>query len=176
MIATTVIKILEPRITRYVGNALITAFEGYDLEIIKDNIRTQLADYFISIRRRDRIPKSDIIAIIENVPGVDSVSFYFTGQKNEANQATVSALSNLSVGEKSKLLGLNEYGDIIMDKDELVLLRGGFEDRNGVYFEEGIVDNKPSSLNISVTEIVPRGYNAERSAQEKSKLIERNKV
>jgi len=174
MIASTVVKILEPSITRYVGNAVITVFEGYDIDIIKDNIRDQLGEYFINLKRRDRVPKSDIIAIIEGIPGIDSVSFYFIGQKNEANKLTTKELNNLSTGEKSKLLGLNEYGDIIMDKDELVLLRGGFEDRDGLFFDEGIVKNKPGSLNITVTEIVPKGYGAQRSAQQKKALIAKN--
>lgn len=175
MIATSVVKILEPRITRYVGNALITVFEGYDLDIIKDNIREQVSEYFIGLNRRDRVPKSDIIAIIEGIPGIDSVSFYFIGQKNEKNQESISGLKNISLKEKSKLLGLNEHGDIIMDKDEMVLLRGGFSDRHGVYFNEGIVKNKPCSLNISVTEIVPKNYSSQRSVEQKKMLIARNK-
>ncbi|MCU9611775.1 hypothetical protein OEK97_28105, partial [Escherichia coli] len=35
MIATTVVKIVEPIITRYVVNVVISIFEGYDPETIK---------------------------------------------------------------------------------------------------------------------------------------------
>jgi len=175
MIATTVVKILEPTISKYVGNAIITVFEGYDLGIIKDKIREQLSDYFIHLKRRDRVPKSDIIAILEGIAGIDSVSFYFIGQKNEANYNSIKNLTNVSNAEKSKLVGLNEYGDIVMAKDELVLLRGGFKDRNSTYYDEGIVDNKPCSVNISVTEIVERGYSAGRNVQQRAELIARNK-
>ena len=175
MIATSTVKILEPQITKYVGNAIITIFEGYDIGTIKDNIREQLASYFIHLKRRDRVPKSDIIAIIEGIAGIDSVSFYFIGQKNEKNYKSMENLTNVSSTQKSKLLGLNEYGDIIIAKDELVLLRGGFEDRNGVYYDEGIVENKPCSLNIAVTEVIPSGYSTDRTIQQKSELIARNK-
>jgi hypothetical protein len=48
------------------------------------------------------------------------------------------------------VLGLDELGDIIYDKNELVLMRGGFMDRNGVYFNDGVDATKPSSVNIRV--------------------------
>ena len=97
MIATTVVKIVEPRISRYVGNAIITVFEGFDPEIIKDKIQSTISTYFINLKRRDKIPKSDMIALIESVPGVDSVSFYFVGQANEAYHATIDNLPNTIV-------------------------------------------------------------------------------
>ena len=80
MIATTVVKIIEPKISRYVGNAIITVFEGFDPDIVKDQIQSTISEYFINLKRRDKIPKSDMIALIESIPGVDSVSFYFVGQ------------------------------------------------------------------------------------------------
>lgn len=174
MIATTVVKILEPTISKYVGNAVLTIFEGYDEDVIKDNIRDAVSDYFLNLRRRDRVPKSDIIAILEGVPGIDSVNFYFIGQKNEANQSNIQDLKNLSQNEKNNVLGLNEYGDIVIAKDELILMRGGFSDRYGTYYEEGIVENKPCSLNITITERIPRTYSSERNAQQKTELISKN--
>lgn len=174
MIATSVVKILEPTVSRYVINIILTVFEGYDLDVIKDNIRASVSDYFINLKRRDRIPKSDLIAVLESISGIDSVSLFFVGQKNEANQSAIQNLPNVSQSEKNKVVGLNEYGDIIIGKDEIILIRGGFSDRDGLFYEEGIVDNAPCSLNISVTEIVPRGYNMERSLQQRKELISKN--
>ena len=36
-----------------------------------------LDEYFLNVNRRDRIPRSDIISIIENVEGIDSVNVFF---------------------------------------------------------------------------------------------------
>jgi hypothetical protein len=175
MIATTVVKIVEPRISRYVGNAIITTFEGFDPEIIKDKIQEMVSTYFINLKRRDKIPRSDMIALIESVPGVDSVSFYFVGQENEAYHATIDSLPNTSVSELNTNIGFDEFGDIIIGRGELVVIRGGWNDRYGSFYEVGIVPGKPSALNISIKGIVPVTYLSELGAETKAQLIAANK-
>jgi hypothetical protein len=175
MIATTVVKIIEPKISRYVGNAIITTFEGFDPEIIKDKIQSTISTYFINLKRRDKIPKSDMIALIESVPGVDSVSFYFVGQANEAYHATIDNLPNTSVSELNTNIGFDEFGDIIIGRGELVVIRGGWNDRYGSAYEVGIVPGKPSALNISIKGIVPVTYLSELGAETKAQLIAANK-
>jgi hypothetical protein len=175
MIATTVVKIVEPRISRYVGNAIITTFEGFDPEIIKDKIQSTISTYFINLKRRDKIPRSDMIALIESVPGVDSVSFYFVGQENEAYHATIDSLPNTSVSELNTNIGFDEFGDIIIGRGELVVIRGGWNDRYGSFYEVGIVPGKPSALNISIKGIVPVTYLSELGAETKAQLIAANK-
>jgi hypothetical protein len=175
MIATTVVKIIEPAISRYVGNAVITVFEGNDPEIIKDKIQSTISEYFINLKRRDKIPRSDMIALIESIPGVDSVSFYFVGQANEAYHATVDNLPNVSSSELSTNIGFDDFGDIIIKRGELVVLRGGWNDRYGNYYEVGIVPGKPSALNISVKSIVPVDYLSELNAETKAQLIASNR-
>jgi hypothetical protein len=175
MIATTVVKIVEPRISRYVGNAIITVFEGFDPEIIKDKIQSMISTYFINLKRRDKIPKSDMIALIESIPGVDSVSFYFVGQENEAYHATIDALPNTSVSELNTNIGFDEFGDIIIGRGELVVIRGGWNDRYGSFYEVGIVPGKPSALNISIKGIVPVTYLSELGSETKAQLIAANK-
>ena len=175
MIATTVVKIVEPTISRYVGNAVITIFEGNDPEIIKDKIQSTISDYFINLKRRDKIPRSDMIALIESVPGVDSVSFYFVGQANEAYHATIDNLPNVSASELATNIGFDEFGDIIIKRGELVVLRGGWNDRYGNFYEVGIVPGKPSALNISIKSIVPVDYLSELNAETKAQLIAANR-
>ena len=175
MIATTVVKIVEPRISRYIGNAIITTFEGFDPEIIKDKIQEMVSAYFINLKRRDKIPRSDMIALIESVPGVDSVSFYFVGQENEAYHATIDSLPNTSVSELNTNIGFDEFGDIIIGRGELVVIRGGWNDRYGSFYELGIVPGKPSALNISIKGIVPVTYLSELGAETKAQLIAANK-
>lgn len=149
-IVTTVVKVLDPILTRYVVNTAITIFEGYDPDTIKSQIVSILSDYFLNIRRRDKIPRSDLIAAIEGITGIDSVSLYFVGEENEAAKA-----QNANAPE----IGFDEFGDIIMSKDEIVVISGGWEDRNGIYYDYGASMNTLSSVNIDVRSIVPVTYN-----------------
>ncbi len=159
-IVTTEVKILEPKISRYVLNILITVFEGYDPDTIKGQIIDSISDYFISIRRRDKIPRSDLIAIIESIPGVDSVTLFFISEKNELYAKSVENLPETDP-KKKIILGLDDFGDIIFDKDEIVILTGGWSDRAGLYYDKGADLNKLSSVNIDIRKTVPVSYNTE---------------
>lgn len=174
MIATTVVKILDSEIKRYIGNVSMSIFEGYDPEVLKDQVRDRISEYMLNLKRRDRIPKSDIIALIEGIEGVDSVSFFFIGEENERYHATVDNLPNASKDQLEREIGLDEYGDIIIGRGELILLRGGWSDRYGNVYEEGIVNGKPSALNVAITGINPRDFLSSLNTQTKKNLIQRN--
>jgi hypothetical protein len=174
MIATTVVKILDPEIQNFVGNLVLSIFEGYDPEIIKDKARSSIAEYFLNLKRRDRIPKSDIIAIVEAIEGVDSVSFYFVGQTNEEYHTAVDKLPNVSTAQLNRQIGLDEFGDVIINTGELVLIRGGWTDRYGTYYEVGIVPGKPSALNIVISSINPRTLSNQLSLEQRAKIIAQN--
>jgi hypothetical protein len=149
-IVTTVVKVLDPVIVRYVVNIAITIFEGNDPETIKSQITNILSDYFLNIRRRDKIPRSDLIASIEGIQGIDSVSLYFVGEENEAAKR-----QNPNAPE----IGFDEFGDILMGKDQVVAISGGWEDRNGIFYDYGASMQTLSSVNIDVRAIVPVTYN-----------------
>lgn len=174
MIATTVVKILDPEIQNFVGNLVLSIFEGYDPEIIKDKARSSISEYFLNLKRRDRIPKSDIIAIVEAIDGVDSVSFYFVGQTNEEYHATVDKLPNASAAQLNRQIGLDEFGDILINTGELVLLRGGWTDRYGTYYEVGIVPGKPSALNIVISSVNPKTLSNQLNSEQRAKIIAQN--
>jgi len=140
-IVTTVVKIMQPVVTRYVMNVSLVVFEGYAQDVIKQTIVSQLSNYFLSVRRRDLIPSSDLVKIIENVEGIDSVNVNFVCEANE-----VSKTANPS----APLVGLDDMGDIIIDKNELPIIRGGWKDRNGIFYSDGIFVDKPGSVNIVV--------------------------
>lgn len=132
------IVILDPTIKRYIVNIKIILHEKYKLQndIIKEKIKNLLAEYFINNKRFDRIPRSDIIRIIEDINGVDSVSVYFKGEENELNK-----IKNPGTNE---LIGLDEFNDIILNNDEVAVLRGGWVDANGVEYSDDI--NDPISM------------------------------
>lgn len=175
MIATTVVKIVEPVITRYVINIIISIFEGNDPETIKQSIRKGISDYMLNNKRRDKIPKSDFVALIEGIDGVDSVSLFFIGQKNEENQIAIKNLSNVSDAQYTEVIGMDSFGDIVIGRNELVILRGGWTDRNGTSFTESIVAGKPGPLNITVASLVPRNFRSGLTADLKTKLAAQNK-
>ena len=166
-IVTTEVKILEPKISRYVINILITMFEGYDPVTVKGQIIDSISTYFIGIRRRDKIPRSDLISIVESIPGVDSVTLFFVSQKNENYAISVSSLQDTDP-KKKIVLGLDEFGDISFDKDEIAIVTGGWSDRAGLYYDKGADLNKLSSINIDIRSIVSVTHNTEMNQKNKN--------
>ena len=150
-IVTTEVKILDPVIKKYVVNISISIFEGNDPDTIKSQIVNTMSNYFLNIRRRDKIPRSDLIAAVEEIEGVDSVALYFVGEENEAAKAQ---------NPNSPEIGFDEFGDIVMGKDEVVIISGGWEDRNGIFYDLGAGMTTLSSINIDVRAIVPYTYNS----------------
>jgi hypothetical protein len=152
---TVINKIIDPLISKYIMFVNITAYEGYNKDVIRQQIISKCSDYFLVNRRRDRIPKSDLIAVIESVEGVDSVNVYFKSQKNEQYK-------RVKGNAKKPDIGLDSFGDIIMDRGELVVIRGGWSDRYNVYYNPGIESGKPCTLNITFTaKDTPRNLNME---------------
>jgi len=144
-IVTTVVKIVDPIVKKYVMNVSLISYEGYSTATIRSQVIQKVSDYFLSTKRRDRIPKSDLIRVIEDIEGVDSVNVSFMSELNEAK-----------IDMTLPLIGLDEFGDIVLNKDDLPLVRGGWKDSNGIYYEDGISDSKPCSLNIEFKKTTKR--------------------
>ena len=154
-ILTTIIKILDPVIKRYVVNINITAFEGFSKDAIRQDIISKCSDYFLKNRRRDRIPKSDLIAIIENVQGVDSVNLWFVSEENEVFKSDP---ANASAPEK----GIDVFGDVVIGRGEYALVRGGWPDRTGYIYYDSSDQSKPGSINIAFSaKDTPKSLNME---------------
>lgn len=178
-IVTAEVRINDPIIKRYAMNIVIRYVEGFDKDEMHASIREQLSTYFIYINRRDRIPRSDIISIIENVDGVDSVNVFFVSEQNEKAIADgfyevpvygtdpVTDQRVLIETKKIKLkadedpnLGLDEFGDVVIGPEDLAIIRGGWDDRNGTFYEVTPNKNAISSLNIFFKGSIPNNlYN-----------------
>ena len=144
---STDIKILDPIPSNYVINTSVIVFDDIDTDIIKRDILNALGTFFIQNTRRNRVPKSDLIKIIEGVNGVDSVSVNLVSQKNElAKIANPNAVDT----------GLDEFNDIVTLDAELPLIRGGFSDRFGNSYSAGLSEEGLGSVNIQIKSIVPR--------------------
>ena len=143
-------RILDPKILRYVLNIGIVAFEGYNQDIIKNEINVAMGEYFLSLKRRDRVPRSDLVRIIEGIDGVDSVNINIVSEANEKSKKD---------DPTSPLIGMDAYNDIIIKKDELPIIRGGWSDRNGNYYHDGLPrEGNLGSVNIRVSDVSRRKY------------------
>lgn len=189
---TTNIKIIQPKISKYVMFVNVRRFNYGNEDNIRNDIITLTSNYLINNNRFDRLPKSDFIQLFKGIYGVDSVSVYFVSKKNEdyhrkfqnlnkvdddeQNNILKRSLSSINTSvskvvrepilsqgfvivngqikekekyDKTRLLGLDSvHGDIIFDKDEYVVIRGGWRDRNGVWYNDGISSDALSSINI----------------------------
>ena len=187
-LTSTELQFVDPEIKKYAINVVLRTIEGYDVGVIRNKIRTSLNDYFLNVKRRDKIPKSDLIAIIEGIEGVDSVSVFFVSEENETaikngyytkktykvspttpflqegegnkkrfvffNKELIETKIMLGTNEDPNL-GLDEFGDITIGLTDLAVIRGGWQDRDGVYYEATPAEGKSSSLSIYFNGTVP---------------------
>lgn len=187
---------VQPEAVKYRMDVSIRYFEGFKQEEVFNDIRTKISNYLTNIIRRDKLPKSDLIALLETVEGVDAVNIQFVSSVEEKarkdgyytyNQVTtVPTTPELEGGEgeqkrlvffkriveeKKVLLtnpdmlipviggskaiedwynkiGLDKYGDIILDKQEVAVFRGGWEDRNGDLVKDEPTIGEMASLSV----------------------------
>ena len=142
------LKIVDPKISRYVLNISIIAFDDITPDIIKSDIADAIGNYFIRLKRQDRVPKSDLIKVIEELKGVDSVNVNLIGEANE-NALILNPSS-------TTLVGLDEFNDIVIGLDEFPVIRGGWKDSQGNQYSEGLSDTSLGALNIQIKAQIPR--------------------
>ena len=192
-VVTAEVRIKDPIIRKYALNIVVRWFDNYDKDSIRIEIRKNLDEYFLNVNRRDRIPRSDIISIIENVEGVDSVNVFFISEQNEkairdgyyfvpvygtdpvTDQKVLIENKKivLKTGEDPQL-GLDSFGDVIIGNDELAIIRGGWFDRNDTFYEPIPEANKISSLNVFYKEAIANNlYN--KIQQDKYNRTKRNR-
>jgi hypothetical protein len=153
--------ILDLKFPKFTLNMSLILWEGSIYDTVRQDIISKTSDYFLKNTRRDRIPVSDLVKIIENVDGVDSVNVWFDADKE-----------NLNIYKT--YYGIDDYGDIVLEryvtdafnnnvpiKDVYPLIRGGFENSQGTYYEDSLVKNKLSTLNIQIRGYTSRNINSE---------------
>ena len=155
MISSDII-IIDPIITKYVLNISVIGFEDVSNEIIKSDITNAIGQYFIKLSRYDRVPKSDLIKIIEEVNGVDSVSITILSELNEkaaidrATLVLTGADSATSPIQTEVLIGLDEFNYIIINSNQFPVIRGGWTDRAQNFYSEVISTTELSPINIEI--------------------------
>jgi len=192
-VVTAEVRIVDPIIRKYALNVVVRYFENYDKDAVRIDIRKNLDDYFLNVNRRDRIPRSDLISIIENVEGIDSVNIFFISEQNEkairdgfyfvpvfgtdpvTDQKVLIENRKITLlpGEDPNL-GLDTFGDVVIGNDELAIIRGGWKDRNGTFYEPLPEPNKIGSLNVFFKEEIANNlYN--KIQQERYNKTQRNR-
>ena len=81
-----------------------------NLEELQAIIRQTISDYMLQMRRTNKIPKSDIVKIVDNVEGVDSVFVEFVAEEADM---------------------IDKFGNIILEPTEIALPSNNFTDKNG---------------------------------------------
>ena len=77
-------KIIDPVVKRYAVNVYLRVFDDITSEeSIEAEVVNKIGEYFLNLERRDKIPRSDLIRVIEEIDGVDSVSVNFISGANE---------------------------------------------------------------------------------------------
>jgi len=144
---TTEINIIQPYISKYTMHVYVRRFDDAIEENIRQEIIAKSSDYLLNNSRYDRIPKSDFIKMFKDIDGVDSTSVFFISKKNEDYHRTSS--EQLNNYNENIIKGIDKvHGDIIIERDEYVVIRGGWRDRNGVWYNEDMSDNSLNSINI----------------------------
>lgn len=182
------LQIIDPILTKYVVNIFLRIFDTANPSKINSDVLAKVTEYFLTVNRRDKIPKSDLIAILENIEGVDSVNISFISEKNEKaikdgyyfkNVETFDQIRGIKTVQQVKVLvpantdpnlGLDDFGDIVIGLNEMPIFRGPFYDRFDNYFEDGINENSYSSVNIIIKEVIKETTSTRMMNQNKNSI------
>ena len=105
----------------------------------------------------DRIPKVDIVKALSNIKDIHSVDIYFVSKKNEdyhaegikKTAALAAQYQTPSDYDPTKLIGLDPVlGDILFEPNEIPIIRGGWSDRNGFFFNDDINASTGRAVNL----------------------------
>jgi hypothetical protein len=164
------VTIIDPVVRRYVVNVTVRIYDDAVENNVINAIIDKSAEYFISEMRRDRIPPSDLVRIFDTMNEVDSVNVEFMSEQNENyhkeflikseqfqrknSRAPLPHEIIMSDGKKyneDMSIGLDPIlGDIIIEKDELPIIRGGFTDRYNNFYNVEPGYGQFSSVNVLI--------------------------
>lgn len=156
----------SPSLSRYVINVFIITWS----DAVEENVNTQIIDkiseYFLDLNKVNRIPRSEIISLLTDIRDIHSVDISFMSKKNEdyhrqaimddenrRNQFAAKDALNLerpmTTYDPNVTFGIdNLLGDIVFEADEIPIIRGGFYDRNKVFYSDDIESKGLKSVNI----------------------------
>jgi hypothetical protein len=183
---TTEVVFVKPQVRKYSMDINIRYFEGYTRQEIFSEVRARVSDYLLNVTRRDKLPKSDIVYILEEIEGIDAVNVRFISETEETARrlgyfesvtTTIQpqepvVLEDIGNGKQKYIFfkkveevkvvdvdestvipytvaGLDQWGDIIMEKEEVAVFRGGWQDRDGDEIVDKALINAEAALSVN---------------------------
>lgn len=160
----TSMKVIDPIILRYVVNIFLELYDDANEDNVRNEILARLSTYFTNIPRNGRIPKSDVIALMSGISGITSVGVEFQSEENEKYHLRYEEFKNnvllnnplfdtgtvrLRGYSNNKIIGIDpKLGDILYERNELVVIRGGWSTRDGITYQKSPTTTGLGSVNI----------------------------
>lgn len=161
-------RIKSPDLSFYTMNIHVISYSDAIEESVTAQILDKISEYFLNLNRIDRIPKLDIIKELSTISDIHSVDVQFVCKKNEdyhkavminssnkKSQYDTNYNTDISVNtdyDDTSMIGLDPIlGDIIFEPNEIPIIRGGWFDRNDLYYSDNIDGNGLKSVNIITT-------------------------
>jgi hypothetical protein len=161
-------RIKSPTLSYYVMNIYIMTYTNSQNESINSQILEKISNYFLNLTRMNRIPKVDLIKELYNITDIHSIDIQFICQKNEdyhkeaydrykskiakydtSYETDISISTVIPEYIPTQTIGLDPIlGDILFESEEIPIIRGGWKDRNGIYYSDDIDGNGLKSVNI----------------------------
>lgn len=160
-------RIDSPKLSYYTMNIFVMPYSDATDESVDAQILDKISEYFLDLKRINRIPKLDIIRELSTITDIHSVDIQFISKKNEdyhrENMIRIQnkiltydtkfnndiSIKTSNEYDEDKVLGLDPVlGDIIFEPQELPIIRGGWYDRNGNFFSSDIDGNQMKTVNI----------------------------
>ena len=156
----------SPTLSYYVMNVFVITYSDSQDDNVNSQIHDVVSEYFLNFNRLDRVPKSDLVASLSAIHEIHSVDISFVCKKNEdyhKEQITMDQNRRNAYASKAALklsrpnpnydpktsLGIDPImGDIIFEPSEIPVIRGGWYDRNTIYYSDDIEDKGLKSINI----------------------------
>jgi len=161
--------ISSPRLSYYVVNIFVMTWSDSIDDSVNSQIINVVSDYFLNLNKIDRVPRSEIVTKLSAISDIYSVDVSFTCKDNEdyhrqamlddlnrRNQFAAQDALNISIPSSTydpkKTIGLDPVlGDILFEASDIPVIRGGFYDRNNVFYSDDIESSGLKSVNIIKT-------------------------
>jgi hypothetical protein len=159
-------RIDSPKLSHYIVNVFVIRYSDSNDDSVKSQILDKISEYFLNFNRLDRIPKSDLIRELSSINDIHSVDIQFICKRNEdyhkeniiriqnkietsESQTSIEDVEEDPDYDQDLTIGLDPVlGDIIFEPEEIPIIRGGWYDRNGIFFSDSMNDTSLKSVNI----------------------------
>lgn len=161
-------KIDSPILSYYIINVFIITYSDASDDSVNAQILDKISEYFLNFSRIDRVPKVDIIKEIASISDINSVDIQFICKNNEDYYRTHKVKASNKLNKfasrfntdistqkvdpnfnSKQSVGLDPVlGDIVFEPSQIPVIRGGWYDRNNVFYSDNIDDKGLKSVNI----------------------------